>query len=308
MVNSKPRVSVIIIFYNAVNFFEEAIESVFAQTYQDWELLLVDDGSTDDSTCIALRYAEQHPEKVRYLAHEKHQNQGASASRNLGVHHAQGEYIALVDADDKWLPEKLERQVPILDSQPEAAMLYCSTRYWYSWTGNPADARCDYVWNQFGVKPNTLIRPPHLLALYLRDGGTVPCIGSLLLRREALERVGGFEDSFKNIYEDQAFYVKFCSRESAFVVNGCWDLYRQHPDSCCHVVEKAGRASAARLDYLNWVSQYLTAQGISDREVWQALYKALRPYSHPNLYCVINAGGKLVRRAKRKLGRFFRVQ
>src|SRR5829696_811917 len=101
--NSKPLVSSVMIFFNAERFIREAIESVFAQTYDNWELLLVDDGSTDDSTQIALHYAEQYPERVRYLEHPGHQNRGMSASRNLGVSQAKGEYIALLDADDVWL-------------------------------------------------------------------------------------------------------------------------------------------------------------------------------------------------------------
>src|SRR6266480_2117874 len=88
----QPLVSVVIIFLNEEIFLEEAIQSVFDQTYQNWELLLVDDGSGDGSTTTALNYAERWPGKVRYLDHEGHQNHGQSASRNLGVRHAQGKY------------------------------------------------------------------------------------------------------------------------------------------------------------------------------------------------------------------------
>ncbi len=82
---SKPLISCIIIFFNAGDkFFIEAIQSVFAQTYENWELLLVDDGSTDGSTDIAISYTQKYPEKVFYLEHEGHQNRGMSATRNLG--------------------------------------------------------------------------------------------------------------------------------------------------------------------------------------------------------------------------------
>ena len=89
---SKPLVSGIIIFL-AEQFIQSAIENVFAQTYEQWELLLVDDGSTDGSTEIAQRYAAQNPEKVRYLEHDGHENRGMSAARNLGISNAKGEYI-----------------------------------------------------------------------------------------------------------------------------------------------------------------------------------------------------------------------
>ena len=90
MTGNKPLVSIIIIFLNSENFIQDAIESVFAQTYDNWELLLVDDGSTDDSTDIALQCAKKHAEKVRYLEHDDHQNRGMSASRNLGICEAKG--------------------------------------------------------------------------------------------------------------------------------------------------------------------------------------------------------------------------
>src|SRR5213594_1272983 len=137
--SGNPLVSVVIIFLDAGRFLEEAIESVFAQTYEEWELLLVDDGSTDKSRSIAERYVVQYPAKVRCLEHEGHQNRGMSASRNLGIAHTKGEYIAFLDADDVWLPHKLEQQVAIMDSQPAAAMVYGATQYWHSWTGNPED-------------------------------------------------------------------------------------------------------------------------------------------------------------------------
>ena len=83
--SNKPLVSVIVIFFNAEKFIQEAIESVFAQTYDAWELLLVDDGSTDESLAIAQRCAKQYSGKVRHLEHAGQQNRGMSASRNLGI-------------------------------------------------------------------------------------------------------------------------------------------------------------------------------------------------------------------------------
>src|SRR2546422_7731236 len=171
--SSKPLVSVIIIFLDAERFLQEAIESVFAQTYNHWELLLVDDGSTDASTALAWQYVTQAPGKVRYLEHAGHQNRGMSASRNLGIKNAKGEYISFLDADDVWLPHKLEQQVAIMDSQPAAAMVYGATQYWHSWTGNPEDLRRDWV-PKLGIPPNTLMQPPTLLPLFWRGEAAVP--------------------------------------------------------------------------------------------------------------------------------------
>jgi glycosyltransferase involved in cell wall biosynthesis len=83
--NNNHQVSVITIFLNAEKFIQEAVESVFAQTYSNWVLLLVDDGSTDASTEIARRFAEQHPDKVRYLEHDSHKNRGVMVIGGIGL-------------------------------------------------------------------------------------------------------------------------------------------------------------------------------------------------------------------------------
>jgi glycosyltransferase involved in cell wall biosynthesis/peptidoglycan/xylan/chitin deacetylase (PgdA/CDA1 family)/SAM-dependent methyltransferase len=279
--SNNPLTSAIIVFLNERKFIQESIESVLAQTYDNWELLLVDDGSTDGSTEIALRYAKQYPGKVRYLEHEGHQNHGAGASRNLGIHHSKGEYIAVLDADDVWLPQKLKDQVPILNSQPDAGMLYAATKYWYSWTGNPEDLDRDYVWDNFFVAPDALIDPPDLLVTFLTQGDVVPCTGSLLLRRRAIEQVGGYEESFRCVFTDQSFYAKLCLKTPIYVSSGCWDMYRQHPDSSCNIAEQIGLIDAARLYYLTWLEKKLFEEGINSTKVWQALQRALSPYRQP---------------------------
>src|SRR5437773_8185120 len=94
-----PAVSVVVIFKDAGGFLAEAIASVLAQTFRDWELLLVDDGSTDTSSATARREAELDAGRVRYLDHPGHANRGMSATRNLGLAHARGEFVAFLDAD-----------------------------------------------------------------------------------------------------------------------------------------------------------------------------------------------------------------
>lgn len=302
--NSKPLVSVVTPFFNAFEFFQETIESVFAQSYDNWELLLVDDNSTDGSTEIALRYAKQYPEKVRYLEHEGHQNRGQCASRNLGISNAKGKYVALLDHDDVWLPHKLEQQVAIMESYPEAGMLYGATEYWYSWTGKAEDASRDYV-PELSVEPNTLVKPPKLLVVsYPLGKGSAPCTGSLLLRKEAIERVGGFEEAFRGIYmlyEDQAFLVKVYLNESVFVAGECWDKYRLHPNSAMATVMKAGQYHVVRSFFLNWLEGYLSEQKVKDTEVWKALQKALWGYRHPILSRILRRVQRLVSQIKGRL-------
>jgi glycosyltransferase involved in cell wall biosynthesis len=281
------RVSIITPFLNAGRFIEESIQSVLAQTYDNWELLLVDDGSTDGSTGIALQYAAAHPDRIRYISHDDRQNRGASASRNLGARHAEGEYLAFLDADDVYLPRKLEVQVPILDAHPEVAMLYAATEYWYSWSGLPDDAGRDWVWRRYVAKPDTVIEPPKMLVRFLEDGGTVPCMGGVLVRLGAVQSVGGWEESFRRICTDQVFHAKLCLNFPVMIVDVCLDRYRQHENSSCRTVERAGQLDAAFETYLTWLESYVAAQPVAAPAapaVRAAVRRALRRHRHPVLY------------------------
>jgi glycosyltransferase involved in cell wall biosynthesis/SAM-dependent methyltransferase len=270
-----PEVSIVVPFLNAQPFLTESIASVRAQTYAGWELLLVDDGSRDGGTDIARTHAARDPERVRCLEHPEHARRGASAARNLGIRHARGRYIAFLDADDVWVPGKLEAQLAIAEAHPEAAMIYNRTQYWYSWTGAEADRPRDFT-ERLGVPSNTLIAPPRLLALILSGQSPVPCTCSVLIRRAAVERVGGFEERFLDLFTDQAFYAKVFLSMPVFAADGCWDRYRQHPAQSCATAERAGRIEVARRAFLEWVEQYLTGHGIQDTEVWDALRGALQ--------------------------------
>ena len=280
------RVSVVMPFQNQERFIGESIESVLAQRYGSWELLLIDDGSTDGSTEIARQYAERHSEKIRYFEHEGHSNRGASAARNLGLRKARGTYIAFLDADDVWLPRKLEEQLMIMREHPEVGMLYGATEWWYSWTGYAEDAQRDYL-PELGVQPDTLVMPPMLLASFLQDKAAVPCTCSVLVRRETIDQTGGFEESIRRVYTDQAFYAKICLKVPVFISGECWDRYRQHPDSCCSVAEKTGQVRPASIFYLNWLEGYLHAQGVKDSGLLKAVRKKRWSYRHPVISSIL---------------------
>ena len=116
-----PKVSVIIPAYNAMAFLPETLESVMKQTFTDFEVLIVNDGSSDH----IVEWANQVTDpRVKLISQE---NQRVSAARNTGIAHAQGEYIAFLDADDLWEPTKLEKQVHCLDDKPEVGLVYTWT-------------------------------------------------------------------------------------------------------------------------------------------------------------------------------------
>ena len=196
---SVPAVSVIVNFLDQKAFIRESLDSVLAQTFQDWELLLIDDGSNDGSTEIAQQYARAFPAKIRYFEHAGHENRGISASGNVGLRAARAAYVAFLDADDVWLPSKLQDQVPLLDRYPDAVMLYGDTTYWYSWTGRDEDAQRDTC-VPAGVPRGTLVDPPTLFVRMLRQEFPIPCPSDILLRRHLALEVGGFEEFSSDLH------------------------------------------------------------------------------------------------------------
>jgi glycosyltransferase involved in cell wall biosynthesis len=224
----RPLVSAVIIFLNGERYLVEAIDSVLAQGYPELELLLIDDGSSDRSPAIALDYAERHPDKVRVLSHPGHVNRGMSASRNLGVANAKGTYIAFLDADDVWLPTKIEEQVRILVKHPEVALLYGRTQIWHSW--QDAQSGKDFFY-PLGVAAEQVQPPPHMLGNLVDNRFQTPTTCNAIISRAAYERLGGFEESFRGMYEDQAFFAKLFLEYPTYVSDTYWARYRQRAGS-----------------------------------------------------------------------------
>ncbi len=168
---ARPRVSVIIPTFNRAWILEEAVESVLAQTYTDFELIVVDDGSTDDTRTRLAHYG-------RRIAYIHQPNQGVSAARNAGLHLASGELIALLDSDDLWAPAKLARQVAFFETHPAAQI--CQTEEIWIRRGKRINPKRRHR------KPSGWIFEPSL-ALCLVSPSAV------MMRRELLDEVGWFD-------------------------------------------------------------------------------------------------------------------
>lgn len=293
-----PCVSVVIIFFNSELYLGEAIESVRAQTFEDWELILVDDGSTDSSSAIARDYAAASNGRIRYIEHAGHANLGMSASRNAGVQAGRGDYIAHLDSDDVWMPRRLEVHVALLNAHPEVAMVYGPKIYWNSWTSDQAargvdvsglSADGDYLID-VGLPTNQPIEPPLVLTRYLESGGAiVPGICSLLVRRAVLLSNGGSENCFRALYEDQVFLAKVALENKILVIDEPLDYYRQHFGSACQQAIEARLydpmiPDAPRKLYLDWLAEYMRAKQVEDARLWAALHEQLWPYHHPLLF------------------------
>lgn len=167
--SQEPLVSVIVNVYNGERYLAEAIESVFAQTHRPLELIVVDDGSEDGTASVARKF---EPE-LRYV----HQpNGGIGSARNHGVRLARGEYLAFLDADDRFVPDKLERQLRAFEADPELEMAFGHVREF--------------------ISPDL----PEEIASRLRDPvDDVPwrMTNLMLVRREAYDRAGGFSTDLK---------------------------------------------------------------------------------------------------------------
>jgi glycosyltransferase involved in cell wall biosynthesis len=287
--SSQPLVSVITPFLNPGEFLEEAIHSVQAQTLSQWELLLIDDGSTDGSSTVARDYAARFPGQIRYLEHPGHRNEGKGVSRNLGIAHARGTYLTFLDADDVFMPQKLAHQTQLLERYSQAGMVYGATEYWVSWDHAKRTSRTDDWRGNLGVPSDRLYSPPALLTVWLRKPGIVPCLCAAVVRTDLARRVGAFDEQIQDLYEDQIFLVKILMATSVYVESGCWERYRQHAGSSSAQAAAAGRyhpvrANPARLAFLEWLERYLESQDAVAGGLARALHAAFLPYRYSTLY------------------------
>ena len=176
-----PKVSVVIPTYNRQRLVQDTIDSVLRQTFEDLELIVIDDGSTDDTRRVLQ---DRYGTRIRYVYQE---NQGESAARNHGIALADGEYVAFVDSDDLWHPQKLERQVEVSDADPGIG-LGSTQAYWINYQG----LRLRRTPDGQGRQGESISWGELILDNVIAGGGS-----SALIRKECLERTGGFDQSIR---------------------------------------------------------------------------------------------------------------
>ncbi len=187
-----PKVSVVIPAYNHGQFLGEAIQSVLDQTFQDWELIVVDDGSTDNTREVVASFKDP---RIRYIYQE---NRGAAGALNTGIRHACGEYIGLLGADDAWFPEKLSLQVAQLDSlPPKVGLVYSDLELF-----NQERSRVTGLFLQGRQPPRGNV----FKALMRHDGWFIGP-ASALIRREVFQKVGLFDEELRT-HEDWELWVR----------------------------------------------------------------------------------------------------
>jgi len=220
-----PLVSVIIPAYNYAHFVSETLASVQAQTYQHWECIVIDDGSTDDTSAVVSRFSRNEG-RVKLIRQE---NEGLAAARNAGIANSAGEYLQFLDADDLLEEKKLERQVEFLEQHEDVDVVYGDVRYFR--TGHPEQL----LFSQTGENAPWVVplsaRGKDVLLALLKNNFMV--VSSPLLRRSVVTDVGLFDGDVKGV-EDWDYWLRCAIRDKRFHFQDTEDsrtLIRIHPDS-----------------------------------------------------------------------------
>jgi len=259
---ASPLVSVVIPAYDRAPTIVAAIESVLRQTWTDLELVVVDDGSTDDTAAAAASVTDPRLRVVRLPA-----NRGAAAARNAGAAQARGRWIAFQDSDDEWLPEKLARQLARLDAHPEAVAAYCGLL-----TVGALDAeaggrtRLTYI-----PAPGTSLVEGRIQPMLLTHN--FMSTQTVMVRRDVFLGLGGFDESLPAM-EDWEFAIRLAGAGEIAFVDAPLVHQRFSPNSLTRSREKQRRAHAmilekslplyaGRPDLLAW--QYYVLAGLSRR-------------------------------------------
>lgn len=206
MLTPQPQVSVVIPTYNCSAYLAEAVESVLAQTFRDFEVLVIDDGSTDDTAAVMRRYGPP----VRYI---RQSNRGVAVARNHGIEQSRGRYVAFLDADDTWLPHKLERQLAALAEQPACRACYSA------FVNVSSDRR------PLGVTRSE--RQGSALQDLLLRGNVIGTPSTVLCERSLTLAVGGF-DPLLSLGADWDMWIRLGAFTEFFYVDEPLVWYRLH--------------------------------------------------------------------------------
>lgn len=252
-------ISIILPVYNGEKTIRETITSVLNQTYKNFELIIINDGSRDAT--LDMIYTIQDF-RIKVFSYD---NTGVSASRNRGISHATGKYISFIDADDLWTPDKLESQLNALEENPEAAVAY-------SWN-DCIDETGKFLRRGSHIVANGNVYKQLLLLDFIGNGSSV------LIRRQALKLVGGFNQSL-SFAEDWDLWLRLALNYHFVVIPRTQIFYRVSPSSassnvwkmetsCLEVIERAFATASQTLQYLKKYSianiyKYLTFKALEE--------------------------------------------
>ena len=245
--SSRPLVSVIVPTYNYGRFIGETLDSLRAQTYAEWECVVVDDGSTDDTEEVVARVSAADS-RVRYL---RQPNQRQAVAKNTGLADARGRYVQFLDADDLLEPRKLERQVEFLEANPAADIVYGGARYFH--TERPGERLYGMFGEDAPWMPELSGAGRELVLAIVRMN--IMAINSALVRREAIDDVGPFDPVLPPV-EDWDYWLRCALAGKRFEFrdfDGSLALVRAHEASTSRQHASAlvaWRALRAKIDTL----------------------------------------------------------
>jgi glycosyltransferase involved in cell wall biosynthesis len=205
-----PAVSIIMNCLDGERYLRQAIDSVFNQTYKDWEIIFWDNGSTDASAEIAKSYGE----RVRYFCSKETYTLGKA--RNLCMAESEAKYIAFLDCDDLWLPQKLEKQISLMENDPEVALAFSDAIYF-----NENGDLCQ-IYLKFKPPRGKIFK--ELFRKYFL------CMTSVVLRRSTLQGFLWFDEKI-NLFEDACFFLRLAYRYKLDYCDEPLVKYRVRPDS-----------------------------------------------------------------------------
>lgn len=220
---ANPLVTMIVLCYNQARFVVETLESVKAQTYKNTELIVIDDCSTDDSVAVIERWLTENEIRCTFIPHKT--NQGICKSLNEALRLTTGKYISMIAGDDIWLPDKIERQVAIMESQPESVGVLYSDAFTIDENGQPL-ANMYIAAHHFGHE----VPPPSNFNALL-DGNFIPGMATLI-RRSCYNTVGVYDEDMPT--EDWDMWLRIARHYPYFYSPGPTAKYRVHRDSFSH--------------------------------------------------------------------------
>jgi glycosyltransferase involved in cell wall biosynthesis len=250
-----PKVSVLIHFLNSIDYLPEAVKSVSWQTFTDWELVLVDGGSTDGSTEFARDLERKYPHAVRAVVYPGPGTLGIYSSRVLGARHARAPVLGLLDSDDEWHPRFLERQYSIYQHvfHSVPGMVYCPGIYWWN---DPEAIDRSFV-QPFSCKG--LVHPPELVVKFLENYYQLtPANSCVMIARdiilEAASLVGTADET---MVEDQYLWSFIGLRHPVFLNPEPLTRYLQRATSTCGRLSAEGKAMRLRQGHIRWLLNYV---------------------------------------------------
>ena len=221
---SNPEVSVIIPTFNRAHLVIETLNSIKAQTFTNWECLIIDDGSTDTSEEVILTYCKHDP-RFKFYKRDSSHLKGPNGCRNQGLELSKSPYLAFCDDDDFWVPEKLEKQLDVFEKHSEIALV----------TGNFEYVESDGM-RSGRVQSHKGLNHGHVFENMLLKNRTTAI--TPLLKREVFEKVGHFNEDLR-IFEDWEFYLRVSYFYEFYALEDVLALVRKHPENTSNIVTQA---------------------------------------------------------------------